>query len=170
VPSVGGGICQVATTLFQPVFWAGYQLDERRTHSYWIPAYASRGLPGLDVTVDADANMDFRWTNTTGDYVLIQSSIEGETVNFALYGRKPTWQVAVSEPEITNARPSDPTPVREDEPGMPSGRSLQVSTARDGFDVQLTRIVRPNDGGDPRTLRVRTSYQPSRAVTLVGVG
>jgi len=170
VPSVGGGICQVATTLFQPVFWAGYQLEERRTHSYWIPAYASRGLPGLDVTVDADANMDFRWTNPTDDYVLIQSSIEGETVSFALYGRKPTWQVSVSEPEITNTRPSDPTPVREDAPGMAVGRSLQVSSARDGFDVQLTRVVTPADGADTRTLRVRTSYQPSRAVTLVGIG
>ncbi|HEY3108436.1 MAG TPA: VanW family protein, partial [Chloroflexota bacterium] len=50
VPSVAGGICQVATTLFQPVFWAGYPLEERYWHLYWIPAYASRGIVGLDVT------------------------------------------------------------------------------------------------------------------------
>jgi hypothetical protein len=53
---------------------------------------------------------------------------------------------------------------------MPAGKTLQVSSARDGFDAQVTRVVTPLDGGDARTLRVRTSYQPSRAVTLVGVG
>lgn len=32
VPSVAGGVCQVATTVFQPVFWAGYEIDERHWH------------------------------------------------------------------------------------------------------------------------------------------
>src|SRR6185437_12252395 len=50
VPSVAGGICQVATTLFQPVFWGGYQLEERYWHLYWIPAYTSRDVVGLDAT------------------------------------------------------------------------------------------------------------------------
>ena len=45
IPSEGGGICQVATTLFQSVFWSGYQITERNWHSYWIPRYglAPRG-------------------------------------------------------------------------------------------------------------------------------
>ena len=32
------------------VFWSGYQLEERYWHLYWIPAYTSRGVVGLDVT------------------------------------------------------------------------------------------------------------------------
>src|SRR5256885_17238801 len=39
VPSVAGGICQVATTLFQRVFWSGFPLIERHWHLDWIPAY-----------------------------------------------------------------------------------------------------------------------------------
>src|SRR6185369_15616074 len=73
VPSVAGGICQVATTLFQPVFWSGFQLEERNWHLYWIPAYTSRGVVGLDVTVDPDAGLDFKWTNTTSNYILVQA-------------------------------------------------------------------------------------------------
>src|SRR6202011_4612206 len=92
VPSVAGGICQVATTLFQPVFWAGYQLEERYWHLYWIPAYTSRGVVGLDVTVDGDAGLDFKWTNTTKDYVLIQASADDQNIYFGLYGKKPNWQ------------------------------------------------------------------------------
>jgi vancomycin resistance protein YoaR len=81
---VAGGICQVATTLFQPVFWAGYQLEERYWHLYWIPAYTSHGVLGLDATVDEDAGLDFKWTNTTSNYVLIQSDGDDEKVEGVL--------------------------------------------------------------------------------------
>jgi vancomycin resistance protein YoaR len=169
VPSVAGGICQVATTLFQPVFWAGYPLEERYAHGYWIPGYSSRGVVGLDVTVDGDAGLDFRWSNPTDDYVLIQSAVSGESVQFALYGRKPAWDVSVGPAVVSNERPADPAPVREEDSHLPFGKSLQVSAARDGFDVQVTRVVTPLEG-DARSLRVSTSYQPSRNVTLVGTG
>src|SRR6185503_8677088 len=102
VPSVAGGICQVATTLFQPVFWAGYQLEERYWHLYWIPSYTSRGIVGLDATVDADADLDLKWINPTSDYVLIQSSTDAASVTFRLYGQKPPWTVKVDEPLISN--------------------------------------------------------------------
>ena len=169
VPSVAGGICQVATTLFQPVFWAGYALEERYSHAYWIPAYTSRGVVGLDVTVDPDTNLDFKWTNGTSDYVLIQAGVQGDTVEFALYGKKPPWKVEVDPGKATNTRPADPAPIQQEEPSMPWGRTLQVETARDGFDIEVTRNVTPVDGGDPRTLRLHTSYEPSHSVTLLGV-
>src|SRR6267143_1955985 len=114
VPSVAGGICQVATTLFQPVFWAGYQLEERYWHLYWIPAYTSRGVVGLDVTVDPDAGLDFKWTNTTSTYVLIQSSTSADKVTFSLYGHKPDWQVQVDDAVITNRVPPDPKPIAQE--------------------------------------------------------
>ena len=97
MPSVAGGICQVATTLFQPVFWGGYQLEERYWHLYWIPAYTSRGVVGLDVTVDSDSGLDFKWTNPTNDYVLIQSTTTADSVTFSLYGNKPNWKVQVDD-------------------------------------------------------------------------
>ena len=169
VPSVAGGICQVATTLFQPVFWSGYALEERSSHAYWIPAYTSRGVVGLDVTVDPDTNLDFKWTNPSNDYVLVQAGVQGENVEFALYGKKPDWKVQVDPAKVSNPRPSDPTPVQQQEPSMPLGRSLVVETARDGFDVEVTRTVIPSIG-DPRTLQLHTSYEPSRSVTLIGSG
>jgi vancomycin resistance protein YoaR len=169
VPSVAGGICQVATTLFQPVFWAGYALDERSSHGYWIPAYTSRGVVGLDVTVDPDTGVDFKWINPTDDYVLVQAGVKGDDVEFALYGHKPDWRVAVDPAQVSNTRPADPTPVQQEEPSLAFGRTLQVESARDGFDVEVTRTVTPSTG-DPRTLHLHTSYAPSHTVTLVGVG
>jgi hypothetical protein len=71
---------------------------------------------------------------------------------------------------VSNQRPADPTPVQEEDAHLPTGKSLQVSSARDGFDVQVTRLVTPAEGGEPRALRITTSYQPSRTMTLIGVG
>ena len=168
VPSVAGGICQVATTLFQPVFWAGYQLEERYWHLYWIPAYTSRGVVGLDVTVDADSGLDFRWTNTTSNYILIQADTDDERVYFGLYGKKPSWKVEVDDAIISNRTPPDTKPLAQEEPSLPWGKTLMVETARDGFDAQVVRRVIPSDGGKPRELTLKSTYQPAHTVTLVG--
>jgi vancomycin resistance protein YoaR len=168
VPSVAGGICQVATTLFQPVFWAGYQLEERFWHLYWIPSYTSRGIVGLDATVDADAGLDLKWINPTADYVLIQASADAEKVTFRLYGRKPSWTVQVDEPVVSNRVTADPTPEVQPEPSLAWGRVLAVESARDGFEVLLRRNVVPNDGHQPRELLLKSIYAPAHTVTLVG--
>jgi vancomycin resistance protein YoaR len=170
VPSVAGGICQVATTLFQPVFWSGYQLEERYWHLYWLPAYTSRGVVGLDVTVDSDAGVDFKWTNTTANYVLIQADTDADHIYFGLYGKKPNWQVQVDDAVITNRVPPDPKPIAQEEPTLPWGRTLLVESARDGFDAEVVRHVIPADGSKPRELVLKSTYQPAHTVTLVGSG
>src|SRR5918911_2019292 len=167
VPSVAGGICQVATTLFQRVFWSGFPLVERHWHLYWIPAYSSHGLAGLDATVDSDSGLDFQWSNPTDGYILIQSATDESNVYFGLYGKRRDWTVKVDEPLITNRVPPDTYPVAEVEPSLPWGRIQPVETAREGFDVAITRTVTREDG-QPRTLTVKSSYEPSRTVTLVG--
>ncbi|MGI9147012.1 MAG: VanW family protein [Chloroflexota bacterium] len=168
VPSVAGGICQVATTLFQPVFWSGYQLEERYWHLYWIPAYTSRGVVGLDVTVDGDSGLDFKWTNTTKTYVLVQADTDADHIYFGLYGKKPNWQVQVDDAVITNRVPPDPKPIAQEEPTLPWGKTLAVESARDGFDAEVIRRVIPADGSKPRELVLKSTYQPAHTVTLVG--
>jgi vancomycin resistance protein YoaR len=166
VPSVAGGICQVATTLFQPVFWGGYQIEERNWHLYWIPAYTSHDIAGLDATVDQDAGLDFKFVNNTSNHVLIQSWSDESSVTFALYGTTPSWKVEVDTPVIANERKADPKVYYEEQPNQPYGWRLQVSSARDGFDTTIVRRV--TQDGDVRTLRLGSSYQPSRNVILIG--
>src|SRR5918911_3584441 len=167
VPSVAGGICQLATTLFQRVFWTGFPLVERHWHLYWIPAYTSHGLVGLDATVDSDSGLDFQWSNPTDGYLLIQSATDESNVYFGLYGKRRDWTVKVDGPVITNRVPPNTDPLAEVEPSLPWGRIQPVETAREGFDVAITRTVTREDG-QPRVLTVNSSYEPSRTVTLVG--
>ena len=170
VPSVAGGICQVATTLFQPVFWSGYQIEERYWHLYWIPAYTSRGVVGLDATVDSDSGLDLKWINPTDQPVLIQTSTDAEHVTFRLLGQKPPWTVKVDDAIITEKVVADPTPEVQAEPSLPWGRTLLVESARDGFTVVLNRHVTPTGSGQPRDLALKSVYAPAHTVTLVGTG
>ncbi|MHB0870970.1 MAG: VanW family protein [Chloroflexota bacterium] len=167
VPSVAGGICQVSTTLLHAVFWAGYQIEERYPHLYWIATYGSppRGMLGLDATVD-DPNLDFKFVNNTENYLLIQTKTEGGYLEFDLYGTKPTWKVEVEGPIATNVIKADPAVVRQEEPTMAEGSELWVERATDGMDVTIIRKV--TQGNDVRTLRIRSPYQPSRNVLMVG--
>lgn len=167
VPSVAGGICQVATTLLHSLFWAGYQIEERYPHLYWIASYGQppRGMVGLDATVD-DPMLDLKFVNNTGNYLLIQSKTEDNILEFDLYGTKPNWKVEVEGPVISNVVKADPKTVQQEEPTWDVGRELWVERATDGMDVSIIRRV--VQGDDVRTLRLKSRYQPSRNVLMVG--
>lgn len=170
VRSVAGGICRVATTFFQPVFWGGYQLEDRYGHLYRIPEYTSHRVVGLDATVDEDADLDFKWTNTTSNYVLIQGDSDKGNVYFSLYGKKPDWNVKVDDAVITNKTPPDPTPSAQPEPMLPWGKTVLVETARDGFDAEIKRHIIPSDASQERVPDLTSHDEPAQTVTLVGTG
>jgi vancomycin resistance protein YoaR len=169
VPSVAGGICQVATTLFHSVFWAGYQIEERNYHLYWITGYNSRGVEGPAATVDEEADLDFRFINNTDDYLLIQSWVEGGRVVFGLYGTRPDWTVKVQPGQRTDVQRASQDQIVEDEPTLPAGQRLAVEGAMDGFKMVNTRTV-TSPGDEPRILRLSSVYRASRNVVLVGTG
>jgi len=177
IPSEGGGICQVATTLFHAVFWAGYPVVERNWHLYWIPRYGlpPKGLKGLDATIDQiyDKNgsllysVDFRFKNNTGHPLLIQAHTNGQQITVSLYGIKPTWQVRVSDPKITNVVKTNPSPVSEPTSSLSPGQKLMVEEAEDGFTATIVRqVVQNGKVVDAQTFH--SVYQPSRNVWLLG--
>ncbi len=177
IPSEGGGICQVATTLFQSVFWAGLPVVERNWHLYWIPRYgrAPNGITGLDATVDQvfDKNynllyeVDFKFQNNTGNYLLIQTEADKEHIYFRLYGTKPNWSVIVEEPIIKDEVKANPTPVREPDESLEPGEEIVLEAAHDGFRVVLKRVVMRDD----QIINEQTfasTYKPSRNYSIFG--
>lgn len=171
VPSVAGGICQVATTLFHSVFWAGLPVVERNWHLYWIPRYGQppRGMTGLDATVDDVGGVDFKFKNTTGNWIAIKAFTSNDIITFQLWGVNPGWQVDASQPVIKNMVKADQTMQYEKDPTMPAGQSLLVEHAEDGFDVTINRVVK-QAGQVISNQTFSAHYVPSHNVTLVGTG
>ncbi|SHI95154.1 cell wall-binding repeat-containing protein [Desulfosporosinus lacus] len=79
-PGLGGGICQVSSTLYNAVTLAHLEITERHPHSLpvdYVP-------PGQDATVSFPI-LDFKFRNNTDAYILIRSFVEGDTLTFQLY-------------------------------------------------------------------------------------
>ncbi len=82
-PEYGGGICQVSTTLYRAALNAGLPIEERKNHSFTVGYYNPQGL---DATIYPGV-VDLKFKNDTGEYILIQTKIEGTKLIFELYGR-----------------------------------------------------------------------------------
>jgi vancomycin resistance protein YoaR len=168
IPTEAGGICQVATTVFQPVFATGYDITQRSTHSYWIPSYSFNGMVGLDATVDPASGLDLKWVNNSEHAVLIQAVADGENFTVRLIGQPPGWEVRIDEPVITNIQWADQETIfYEPDTALEPGETVRVERAHDGFDVKVGRTVIRADGSESYWAD-EVTYGKARNVVLVG--
>lgn len=84
-PGLGGGICQVSSTLYNAITLAHLEVTERHRHSLPI----SYVPPGQDATVSYPV-LDLKFKNTSGGYLLIRSLVQGNSITFELYGKSKT--------------------------------------------------------------------------------
>jgi vancomycin resistance protein YoaR len=173
-PVVGGGICQVSTTIFQAAFWAGLPITERWAHPYWIQSYgqAPYGMQGLDamVNIEPDWALDLKFRNTTGNWIALVMTADGENVYAEIHGTNPNWEIDVDDPKITNVVKPEVGMKYTDSPELPKGQELQVEHAREGFTSEITRVVRDKDGDVLDEYVMESTYSASRDLTLRGTG
>ncbi|MCS6826491.1 MAG: VanW family protein [Caldilinea sp.] len=162
---VGGGVCQVSTTVFRAAYQGGFPIVERYNHGYVVDWY---GEPGLDATIFTPT-VDFRFRNDTGAYLLIDPVVDSANgvITFNFYGTKPNRTVTIGKPEITDVIKPGP-PVYTVDESLAPGQMKQVEWQKDGMTVTVTRTIVEN--GTTRTDTLRSKYQPWRAVYLVGPG
>jgi vancomycin resistance protein YoaR len=172
-PVVGGGICQVSTTLYQAAFWAGLPFVERHQHPYYLRTYgeAASGLPGLDamVNIEPDWRLDLKLKNTTGRWIAVLLIPDGAMVSARIVGTDPGWEVIVPEPTIENEIEAPKQMIYTESPELPLGEERVVESAQDGFDVRIDRTVL-DDGKVVLQDAVFSSFAPSRNTTLRGTG
>jgi vancomycin resistance protein YoaR len=160
---IGGGVCQVSTTIFRAAYNAGLPIVERYNHGYVVSWY---GEPGLDATIFTPT-VDFRFRNDTGAYLLIEPvfDMDAGVLTINLYGTKPDRQVIVSDPVIRDIVPPPPALYTLDESLAP-GQTKQVDWEQQGMTVEVTRTIIEN--GQSRSETLTSKYQPWRAIYLVG--
>ena len=80
--TVGGGVSQFATTMFNAVFFAGLTIDEHKAHSFYIGRYPA----GREATVNFPG-VDLRWTNNTGAAVAVRTAYTETAITVSVYGQ-----------------------------------------------------------------------------------
>ncbi len=164
---VGGGVCQVSTTIFRASFFGGFPTVERWAHGYVVGYY---GPPGIDATVYTP-KVDLKFKNTTGHYILIKPIVDKNkgVLTFEFYGTDPGWKVEVGEPQYTNRQPPPP-PLYIEDPTMPPGKVVQFDWAVEGLDAAVPRKVWDKDGNLLIDEVLKSKYRPWQAKYRFGPG
>ncbi len=169
IKGVGGGVCQVSTTVFQAAFYAGYPILERYPHGYRVGYYEYGEGVGMDATVFSPL-VDFRFLNDTPYHLLIEAytNPQNASITFKFYSTSVGRVVNKVGPRIANVVPHGPT-VYEENAELAPGQTRQVEWAVDGADVTVTRQVF-RDGRLEREDHFFSHYLPWNAVIQVAPG
>lgn len=164
VESLGGGICQVSSTLYNAVLRAELQVDERHNHSM-IVSY-------VDLSSDAaisGTSKDFKFTNNTEYPIYIEGiTTEDKQVVFTIYGvetRPSNREVSYESEKISETVPEGDKIIAD--PSLPLG-SISTQSAHTGYVGKLWKIVKV-DGKETERVEVnKSTYLPTPRTATVG--
>lgn len=161
VPGIGGGICQVATTIYQVALRAGLKIIQRSNHSRpvsYVPL-------GQDATV-AYGLLDLQFRNNLPFPIMLVGAANS-TLKFSLFGAEPSQEGTVEiVSEVVEILP--PRLLEQPEPNLPKGARQLVQQGEEGYRVKVYRVVYQEGVEKSRELVSTDVYLPINEVVRVG--
>ncbi|MFA5867643.1 MAG: VanW family protein [Actinomycetota bacterium] len=164
-PDIGGGICNVSTTIFNTVFFGGYEAVDRYPHEFYISHYPD----GRDASIYYDGGMDFKFKNDSPYFILIKTDHTNSSVTVAFYSTNMGTDVSYSDTGFTNIVPYGI--VYKDDPTVPTGyeKDADMGYGVDGRDISVFRTVK-RGGNIYREDKFISHYEPKQRIVLKGTG
>lgn len=166
VESLGGGICQVSSTLYNAVLLAELEVTERNNHSM-IVTYVQRSA---DAAIAESSGKDFRFVNNTEYPIYIEGITANKKITFTIYGveTRPSNRSVEYVSETLSETVPDTEKIIADA-GMSIG-TVSVQSAHIGYRAQLWKVVYENGQEVSREQVNSSSYSSSPRTATVGVG
>lgn len=162
VDGVGGGLCQLATTMYNAVLLSQLQVIERINHS----ALISYVPPGRDATV-ASGSIDFKFKNTTNAPIYLESYGAKNTVTVTLYGENThEGEIVKFETQVLEHVPYQK--VYKSDPTLPKGTTRLSNKPQNGLKVRTYMLIYRDDRLISKKLLSTDYYKPVNAIILVG--
>ena len=168
---IGGGVCQVSTTVFNAAFEAGLSIDRRTNHALYIDHYPL----GRDATVNYP-DIDLVFTNDTGKWLLVRTFVGAGSLTVNLYGT-PQHRRVESETAPLTVEGKVPWK-RIDDPTMFKGQKVVEQFGSPPRSTSVTRRVYQPGGtllydttwrsyyvGEPTVVRIGTKRRPKPEAT-----
>lgn len=182
--TIGGGVSQFATTLYNAVFWGGYEDIDHRPHTQWFSRYPE----GIEATINW-GGPELIFGNNTSNHILIHTRTTGTSITVRIFGdndgrivkgeqsggRTRMNVVAAGGPQARHVHgevserfdvrtPPDPQYRGDDTYGV--NQISTVQSARDGWSVTVTRVI--TRGGEQVGRRQWTvTYRPQQTIYVV---
>ncbi len=165
IDSVGGGACQVTTTLYNAVLQAELEVVERQPHSMTI-SY-------VDLSRDAaiaGTYKDFKFKNNTDVPILIEATTKGRTITFKLWGKETRDTEKRKIKFVTKVISETPPPaeVVTKDPTQPETYRKVTQSAHTGYKAELYKVVYENGVEVSRTLVNKSNYSAAPKYVIVG--
>jgi vancomycin resistance protein YoaR len=176
IEGVGGGVCQVSTTLFRTAFLSGFPINERHPHAYRVKYYEKTAgnsvnpdLAGLDATVYVPM-VDLKFTNDTPHWLLMETDVSPKksSITWKFYSTSDSRYIKWDTSGPTNLV-DPPLPLYRENPDLKSGEIKQVDWEAQGADVSVNRTVYKNNSVYFQD-SIITHYEPWRAIYEYGPG
>lgn len=161
VPTIGGGVCQGASTLYNVVLLANLSVVERHLHGLTVPYLP----PGRDATVTESGGLDFRFRNTTKGPLVLWGAAQNRRLTLRMYGTQAPPKVSIFTEEL--ARTPFSTRIIRD-PNLPPGKREVVAVGQDGVRARAWVVVTLPDGTTERHDLESHTYRPSPRIILIG--
>ncbi|HUP32119.1 MAG TPA: VanW family protein [Gaiellaceae bacterium] len=158
---VGGGVSQVATTVFNAVWEAGLKIAERTAHSLYISRYQL----GRDATVNYP-DIDLKFVNDTPNWILVGGAAGDFGITVSIYGGGPERRIESSPGTI---RDTGPAPIRRvKDPELLKGETAVEEEGSPARATTVTRTVYGEDGNVIHDETWNTSYRGEYRIIRVG--
>ena len=165
VDGVGGGVCQVASTIYYAALYMDLPTLMREPHMYevtYVPV-------GCDATIFWDSGLDYKFRNNRENPIKIQANIDGGKVNITFWGVKESENyVELSKPVVLETWNDED--VEEVDVTKPVGFREQKQTAYTGSKVEVTRKVFDGSGKLLREEKLVSTYKSRPNIYIVGPG
>lgn len=165
VDSLGGGICQVSTTLYNAVLLSELEVTERFNHSM-IVAYVD---PSADAAIAESADKDFCFVNNTDYPIYVEGITKNKKITINIYGKetRSSDREIKYVSEILEVINPGPDVIYADE-GHNIGY-IETDSAHVGYKAKLWKVVKENGVEVERTLVNSSSYKMTPRYATVGV-
>jgi len=174
IKGVGGGVCQVSTTLFRAAFFAGFPILERHAHAYRVGYYEqlasgdrNQSLAGLDATVFVPV-VDMKFKNDTPYWLLMETYVSETSITWKFYSTKDGRSVEWETTGPVNIVKAPEAKYVENEK-LAKNKFKQIDYSADGADIDVNRTVY-KDGQVYFQDSYQTHYVPWQAVYEYGPG
>lgn len=162
VNDIGGGICQITSTLYNAVVFANLDIVSRSNHQF-VPSYVKAGR---DATVVYGA-IDFKFKNTRKYPIKIKSTVSGGVARVQIYGMKEETEYKVKiETKITGSIPRQT--VYEDDPTLEKGKEKVEQKGHNGTYSEAYKVVYLNGKVVSRTLLSKDKYNQMSTIIKRG--
>lgn len=166
VDSLGGGICQVSTTLYNAVLLSELEVTERHNHSM-IVTYVS---PSADAAIAESSGKDFRFVNNLEYPIYIEGYTENKRITFNIYGREtrdPGHQVRYESEVLEVINPPADNLIAD--ASQPVGYVVVTESAHIGYKARLWKVVLEDGVEVSREQINSSSYKMVPRSAVVGV-